>query len=122
MMRIARNLSLNAIDKKGFKEAQKNQDLEKAVHIVDKAHENSATELMDIKTHMKSLDARYARVIELTFFEGYTHQDASELLEIPLGTLKSRIRIGLKELKRIYEYKGSAIVGYIYIISFYQGL
>ncbi len=58
---------------------------------------------LDIKRHMSSLDLKYQAVINALFFEGMTQQEASDELEIPLGTIKSRLKIGLRELKKIYN-------------------
>jgi RNA polymerase sigma-70 factor (ECF subfamily) len=58
---------------------------------------------MDIKKHLKSLDEKYQIVIHALFFEGMTQQEASDELDIPLGTIKSRLKIGLRELKKIYN-------------------
>ena len=37
------------------------------------------------------------------FFQGMTQQEASDELDIPLGTIKSRLKIGLRELKKVYD-------------------
>ncbi|GAA3564552.1 RNA polymerase sigma factor [Snuella lapsa] len=60
-------------------------------------------DVLDIKTHLKTLDEKYQIVINALFFEGMTQQEASEELDIPLGTIKSRLKIGLRELKKIYN-------------------
>ncbi|MBC3757352.1 MULTISPECIES: RNA polymerase sigma factor [Hyunsoonleella] len=60
-------------------------------------------DVMDIKKHLGSLDEKYQIVINALFFEGMTQQEASEELDIPLGTIKSRLKIGLRELKKIYD-------------------
>jgi RNA polymerase sigma-70 factor (ECF subfamily) len=41
--------------------------------------------------------------MEALFFQGMTQQEASEALDIPLGTIKSRLKIGLRELRKIYD-------------------
>ena len=60
-------------------------------------------DVMDIKKHLGTLDEKYQIVINALFFEGMTQQEASDELEIPLGTVKSRLKIGLRELKKIYD-------------------
>ncbi|GAA4236598.1 sigma-70 family RNA polymerase sigma factor [Postechiella marina] len=62
-------------------------------------------DVLDIKKHLSSLDEKYQIVINALFFEGMTQQEASEELDIPLGTIKSRLKIGLRELKKIYNPK-----------------
>jgi RNA polymerase sigma-70 factor (ECF subfamily) len=52
---------------------------------------------------LSTLDEKYQIVINALFFEGMTQQEASEELDIPLGTIKSRLKIGLRELKKIYN-------------------
>jgi RNA polymerase sigma factor (sigma-70 family) len=58
---------------------------------------------MDIKKHLGNLDEKYKIVIEALYFEGLTQQEASEELDIPLGTVKSRLKIGLRELRKVYN-------------------
>tara|TARA_R100001377_G_scaffold85085_1_gene70228 strand:- start:111 stop:656 length:546 start_codon:yes stop_codon:yes gene_type:complete len=60
-------------------------------------------DVLDIKKHLSSLDEKYQIVIHALFFEGMTQQEASDELDIPLGTIKSRLKIGLRELKKIYD-------------------
>ncbi|MDO7612237.1 MAG: winged helix-turn-helix transcriptional regulator, partial [Flavobacteriaceae bacterium] len=43
--------------------------------------------------------------LEAIFFFGMTQREVAEFLNIPLGTVKSRLRIGLKELGTIYQFK-----------------
>jgi RNA polymerase sigma-70 factor (ECF subfamily) len=45
-------------------------------------------------------------VIELAFFQGWTHSEIAEGCHLPLGTVKTRIRSGLLQLKRILEQTG----------------
>ncbi|MGY8915319.1 MAG: RNA polymerase sigma factor, partial [Flavobacteriales bacterium] len=52
-------------------------------------------------------EPKYQMVLDALFFQGMTQQEASDELDIPLGTIKSRLKIGLRELKKIY---GSSMV------------
>jgi RNA polymerase sigma factor (sigma-70 family) len=45
-------------------------------------------------------------VIELAYFQGWTHAEIAEGCHIPLGTVKARMRLGLLHLKRLLERKG----------------
>lgn len=59
-------------------------------------------ELMDVKENLNKIEPKYKIVLEALFFEGMTQQEASDELDIPLGTIKSRLKIGLRELRKIY--------------------
>jgi RNA polymerase sigma-70 factor (ECF subfamily) len=48
---------------------------------------------------MQRLPQEQLEVIELAFFEGMTHSELAEYLDLPLGTVKTRIRLGLQKLK-----------------------
>lgn len=41
-------------------------------------------------------------LIELGFFQGYTHQEMAGLLDLPLGTVKTRVRLGLQKLRTLW--------------------
>jgi RNA polymerase sigma-70 factor (ECF subfamily) len=58
---------------------------------------------MDLREHVARLDEKYQIVLKALFFEGMTQQEASDELNIPLGTIKSRLKIGLRELKKVYD-------------------
>jgi RNA polymerase sigma-70 factor (ECF subfamily) len=101
LYRIARN---TAIDKlRSF-----NNRFEKEIQI-DKSNvyilptQSLNQDVMDLREHVGRLDNKYQIVLNALFFEGMTQQEASEELDIPLGTIKSRLKIGLRELKKVYN-------------------
>ncbi|SDF00975.1 RNA polymerase sigma-70 factor, ECF subfamily [Dyadobacter soli] len=57
---------------------------------------------MDVKTAVSGLPSERRTPIELVYFQGYTHEEAAEKLSVPLGTVKSRIRKGLQELRAAF--------------------
>lgn len=64
--------------------------------------ESTKPELMDVQDHLDKIEDKYRIVLDALFFQGMTQQEASEDLDIPLGTIKSRLKIGLRELRKIY--------------------
>jgi RNA polymerase sigma-70 factor (ECF subfamily) len=52
---------------------------------------------------LQGLPAEQRLLIELAFFEGYTHSELSELLQLPLGTVKTRLRMGMQKLRALWE-------------------
>ncbi len=49
---------------------------------------------------INSIDEKYRTIIDLVYFQGYTMKEVHEELDIPLGTVKSRVRLALKELRK----------------------
>ena len=101
LYRIAKN---TAIDKlRSFNNRfEKEVQIDKSnVYILPTASLNQ--DVLDLKEHVAKLDDKYQIVLKALFFEGMRQQEASEELDIPLGTIKSRLKIGLRELKKIYD-------------------
>lgn len=121
MMRIARNNSLNYLSSKQAKKSQKIQSDENLVYLNDASRSAAQIESFDVKGVLLQLENKYSKVIQLIYFEGYTQQEVSDHLNLPLGTVKSRVKIGLRELKKIYEYRFSNIlVSSILLISMFN--
>lgn len=62
-----------------------------------------ATEPIDSQRELhlllQHLPPEQRRVIQLCYFEGYTHEEIAGALKLPLGTVKSRILLGLKKMR-----------------------
>ncbi|WP_053975982.1 RNA polymerase sigma factor [Mangrovimonas xylaniphaga] len=102
LYRIARNTAidkLRSFNNRFEKEVQIDQS---NVYILPTASLNQ--DVLDLKEHVGRLDEKYQIVLKALFFEGMTQQEASEELDIPLGTIKSRLKIGLRELKKLYVH------------------
>ncbi len=102
MMRICRNQAIDTLRSKGYKSQQKIQSTENIVVSEDSGLSYSFNpDLIGIKEKLDSLDASYREVIEVVYYKGYTHAEAAEALNLPLGTVKSRVRIAIRELRTI---------------------
>ncbi|PKQ43942.1 RNA polymerase sigma factor [Confluentibacter flavum] len=101
LYRIAYN---TAIDKVRSLKTKSDNEIQIETSSVYKITSNELNQdVLDIKKHLNTLDEKYQIVLHALFFEGMTQQEASEELDIPLGTIKSRLKIGLRELKKIYS-------------------
>src|SRR5215469_3004386 len=58
-----------------------------------------------IRKAMMNLPPEQRMVIELAYFQGWTHSEIAEGTHLPLGTVKARMRLGLLHLKRLLENK-----------------
>lgn len=102
LYRVARNTAIDKLrsHKKRF---DKEIQIDKSnVYILPSSSLNE--DVIDLKEHVSSLEEKYQIVLNTLFFEGMTQQEASEALDIPLGTIKSRLKIGLRELRKVYSH------------------
>jgi RNA polymerase sigma-70 factor, ECF subfamily len=56
-------------------------------------------EAATVRAAMGSLPADQCQVIELAYFGGFTHTEIAEMLDAPVGTVKGRMRLGLKKMR-----------------------
>jgi RNA polymerase sigma-70 factor, ECF subfamily len=57
-----------------------------------------------VREALSTLPKEQLKILELAYFSGYTHVEIAELLGLPLGTVKGRMRLGLKKIR---DYFGS---------------
>ena len=62
-----------------------------------------ADERQKVRRALTSLPPEQRRVIEMAYYGGYTQQEIAELLSQPLGTVKTRIRLGMQKLRAALE-------------------
>jgi RNA polymerase sigma-70 factor, ECF subfamily len=55
-----------------------------------------------LRTLMNQLPAEQVQVIQLAFYQGMTHSEMAEALNLPLGTIKTRVRLGLQKLRTLW--------------------
>lgn len=49
---------------------------------------------------LKTLPSEQLKILELSYLHDHTHPEIAELLELPLGTVKGRMRLGLKKMRK----------------------
>ncbi|WP_342329500.1 sigma-70 family RNA polymerase sigma factor [Pedobacter sp. FW305-3-2-15-E-R2A2] len=104
MMNIARNLAIDKLRSKDFKNANKNQDIENNVDFIDAQKEVTFNaDAIGLKDMVTSLKPEFNLVLDMVYFKGYTHVEAAEELDLPLGTVKTRIRMAIMELRKNFN-------------------
>lgn len=100
LFRITRNTAIDKLRSVNTKSAKEIQiDVSDVYNL---GVDSIRPEFMDVKENMEKIERKYHVVLDALFFQGMTQQEASDELNIPLGTIKSRLKIGLRELKKIY--------------------
>ncbi|MGB3635494.1 MAG: sigma-70 family RNA polymerase sigma factor [Rubrobacteraceae bacterium] len=65
----------------------------------------------EVRQALETLPPEQLKVLELAYFSGYTHVEIAEILNLPLGTIKGRMRLGLKKIKDYFNSRGMTIPG-----------
>lgn len=100
MLNVARNAAIDFTRGKQFKNSRLNNELNESIS----SNTESNTVNMDnigIAGVLKRLPDEYGRLITLAYFKGYTQDEIAKEENMPLGTVKTRIRKGLLELKKL---------------------
>ncbi|WP_053957646.1 RNA polymerase sigma factor [Inediibacterium massiliense] len=76
--------------------------------VEDRFYESGFEEKEDqimIEKYLSRLNHKHQEIIKLRYFLGLDYETISNILKIPLGTVKSRISIGIKKLRKMLEVK-----------------
>lgn len=104
MLNITRNLTIDTIRSKGYKKQSKIQNSENAVNnISDKANTAESFDALGIRKHLTLLKDDQKQIIDLAYFGGLTQDEISKKLDIPLGTVKTRMRTAIIELRKVLK-------------------
>lgn len=104
MLNITRNLTIDTIRSKSYKKQSKIQSTENAVDRVSSdANISASFDAMGIRKHVASLKGDQKQIVDLAYFEGFTQDEISKKLAIPLGTVKTRMRTAILELRKLLQ-------------------
>lgn len=104
MMNVARNLSIDKVRSKDFRNATKNQDIENNVSFIDEQKKvNFNADTLGLKDLVTNLKPDFQNVLDMIYFKGYTHVETAEELNLPLGTVKTRVRMAILELRKKFN-------------------
>jgi RNA polymerase sigma-70 factor (ECF subfamily) len=99
MLNIARNAAIDKIRSKGNKQTQR----QVAIPNNDSLPLSVSPRLDDfgLKKIILKLKDEQRQLIDLSYFQGFTHEQIAKALDIPLGTVKTRIRSALTQLRSL---------------------
>ncbi len=103
LISIARNTAIDMIRSKDYKQTIKLLGLENIPTGKEPMVESVLIDYLDVKDTVSKLNEKCSVILKLVYFKGYTCKEVAEELDIPLGTVKSRIRKGFKDLRKLIE-------------------
>jgi RNA polymerase sigma-70 factor, ECF subfamily len=67
------------------------------------------TQQEQVREALNTLPPEQLKTLELAYFSGHTHVEIAERLDLPLGTVKGRMRLGLQKLRGVFQARGAAV-------------
>lgn len=106
MINVARNAAIDKLRSRG-------EIMRSKIHTGDNAVDNigntlkteQATDTIGLRKMVADLKPEYESIISLAYFKGYTLDEIAKTLDMPLGTVKTRMRSAIKQLREIYSIK-----------------
>ena len=104
MANVAKNLAIDQVRSKAHYNFSKTDDIhELPLAILDsKTYVVPNTETIGVKQLINHLKPEQQLIIDMIYFQGYTHVQTSEILNIPLGTIKTKIRLSIIHLRKYF--------------------
>ena len=104
MLNIARNLTIDMLRSKGYKKQAKIQSFENSVNsVADTSGGTTQFDSLGIRRHLTLLKNDQKQIIDLAYFSGFTQEEIAKQLSIPLGTVKTRMRTAIMELRKLLQ-------------------
>lgn len=103
MIQITRNTALDYLKSKNYKKSRQNQPLSDAVSESKAQSSASTTDYIGLAKLLEQLDTDKKQLIDLAYYKGYTQDEISRSLGIPLGTVKTRLRAAFVILRKLLK-------------------
>lgn len=100
LLNIARNAAIDKVRSKSYKNSKQNLSVDYFVGMLseDEKAENRV-DTNSLKRLVNKLNKKCIEIIEMLYFRGYTQKEAAEELDIPVGTVKTRNRSCISQLR-----------------------
>jgi RNA polymerase sigma factor (sigma-70 family) len=103
MLNLTRNLTIDTLRSKGYKKQSKISGDE---NTVSNLGDNTTAEKFDaigVRKHLAGLKPEQRTIIDMAYFNGCTQDEISKEMGIPLGTVKTRMRTAILELRKLLQ-------------------
>ena len=101
IFRIARNLRIDRLRRQKYPEVELDPDeIARQGHYSEEQTRADSLDADRLPELVQELPPEQLEVVRLAFFEGLTHSEICERLELPLGTVKSRLRLAFGKLRK----------------------
>ncbi len=101
LLRLARNMAINTTRSKIYKSQMKNDDVNNYVnYLEEKQPQQLDINKIGLRQQVHRLKDDLKNVLELSYYHGFTQEEIASSLNLPLGTVKTRLRNAVIELRK----------------------
>lgn len=117
--RIARNAAIDKTRLKSYQNQKRSESLDSIVYLKDTQEQVGPK--VDVSRLTQNLEEKYKIVLDKIYLEGYTQSEVAKELDIPLGTVKTRLKKALSILREELKDEKDLFLGLLWapIISFF---
>ena len=101
VLNIARNRSIDILRSRAYKNSLLHSSIENEYYDVNT--EYSQFETIGINDSLGRLNSEHQKMVGLHFYQGYSHREIAAQYGIPLGTVKSRLRTAILEMRKYFR-------------------
>ena len=116
MVRIARNAAIDMTRSKKFKESAKTDQLDFSVFSKNEPSEEMAIQNLELKKLLDFLDDDHRKIIDLMYFQDYSQSEIEKEFNIPLGTVKTRARRAISQLREFLKSDIASVILFLLAI------
>ncbi len=114
MLNVCRNTAIDKVRSQDFQQSQQSQDIENYGGVADTANPIEASiDYIGLRKVVDSLRPEYKKLVDLIYFQGYTQAEVADEYDIPLGTVKTRIKAALTQLRGILGISMALLLYYL---------
>lgn len=105
MANVAKNMAIDQVRSKAHLNASKTDDIyEMPIGLIEhQSYVSPNMETIGIKQLLIHLKSDQQEIIDLIYFKGFTHVQVAEMLDIPLGTIKTKLRLAILKLRKYFN-------------------
>ena len=104
MLNITRNAAIDYTRSKQNKMSLKNDTSDSTTYEINKQYSNNVNyDHIGLKNVLSKLKEEHQTIIDLAYYEGYTREEIAQKLNLPVGTVKTKMRQAIITLRRIID-------------------
>ncbi|MEA5458082.1 sigma-70 family RNA polymerase sigma factor [Arcicella sp. LKC2W] len=114
ILNVARNTAIDRIRSQEFQNSQRNQDIDSNINLIDNQESSQFdVDAIGLKKVVEHLRPEHQQMIELLYFKGYTQAEVADEFGIPLGTVKTRVKAAIVQLRQYFVQFGLVLLSAI---------